>query len=275
MRLELTQLKKNNTWVLVPRPSNSPVIKGRWVLNKKYQHNKDLIYKARWVAKGFLQEKDINFKETFANTSKPDIIRLLLAIAIALGWEIHAWDIKQAFPNALIDTIIYVEQPEGFQDDKHPDYVCLLNKALYGLKQASRQWQKLLSSLLAKLGFIPLLSDTATYINSSKGIIIATHVDDLLIFAKDKQIIDRLFKDLSNISNLEIKNLGEVREFLGVEVIRDKTNRSLLLTQEKYITRLLEKFSKDNVKLRQTPMPPNLKLESNKQLASSIDILRY
>ena len=276
MKKELEQLKKNNTWSLVPRPSNCPILKGRWVLNQKTQIDKGLIYKARWVAKGFLQEKDINYQETFANTSKPDIIRLLLAIASALDWEIYCWDIKQAFPNALIDTTIYIEQPEGFKDPNYPaDYVCLLNKALYGLKQASRQWQKLLLSLLAKLNFTPLLSDTATYINSSKGVIIATHVDDLLIFAKDKQIIKDLFSDLSSISSLEIKDLGEIREFLGVQVIRDRADKSLLITQEQFTSRLLEKFNKEDIKLRQTPLPPNIKLESNKELALAKDIKRF
>ncbi|EMD85463.1 hypothetical protein COCHEDRAFT_1219378 [Bipolaris maydis C5] len=30
MQKELDQLQKNNTWTLVPRPSNQPVLKGRW-----------------------------------------------------------------------------------------------------------------------------------------------------------------------------------------------------------------------------------------------------
>jgi hypothetical protein len=274
MQLEIDQLHNNNTWSLVPRPSNHPVLKGRWVLNKKYQENSQ-IYKARWVAKGFLQEKDLNFKETFANTSKPSIIRLLLAVFSALDWEIYSWDIKQAFPNALIDTTIYIEQPEGFISSSYPNHVCLLKKALYGLKQASRQWQKLLASLLDKLDFTPLQTDTATYISTSKKIIIATHVDDLLIFAKSKQIIDSLFKELSSISTLEIKNLGEVKEFLGVEIYRNRATRSLYLTQEKYISRLLARFNKEGVKPREAPLAPNTKLESNKEEASLRDIRRY
>ena len=133
----------------------------------------------------------------------------------------------------------------------------------------------MLLSLLAKLDFTPLLSDTATYINSSKGVIIATHVGDLLIFAKDKQIIKDLFSDLSSISSLEIKDLGEIREFLGVQVIRDRANKSLLITQEQFTSRLLEKFNKEDIKLRQTPLPPNIKLESNKELALAKDIKRF
>ncbi|EMD94362.1 hypothetical protein COCHEDRAFT_1211782 [Bipolaris maydis C5] len=40
MQKELDQLQKNNTWTLVPRPSNQPVLKGRWnqVLNLQPRH---------------------------------------------------------------------------------------------------------------------------------------------------------------------------------------------------------------------------------------------
>ncbi|KAH7556718.1 hypothetical protein BM1_06152 [Bipolaris maydis] len=270
MQKELDQLQKNNTWTLVPRPSNQPVLKGRWVLNRKYQQNNDFIFKARWVAKGFQQEFGINYQETFANTTRPDIIRLLLAIATAQGWAIQSWDIKQAFPNALIDTTIYIEQPEGFSNSNYPNHVCLLNKALYGLKQASRQWQKLLSSLLYQLGFQSLPIDTATYIHQKQKIIIATHVDDLLIFGPDEQRIQQLFYKLSDISELEIKDLGDVTEFLGIQI--NRSNRSIYISQESYLQRLLTRFNKQNVKPRKIPLPQGTKLAKNDQTATPKDI---
>ena len=36
MQREIDQLQKNQTWQLVSRPADQPVLKGRWVLNKKY-----------------------------------------------------------------------------------------------------------------------------------------------------------------------------------------------------------------------------------------------
>ena len=48
MQIEYNQLIKNNTWKLVPKPLNYPIIKGRWVLNKKYNLEDNIpIYKAR------------------------------------------------------------------------------------------------------------------------------------------------------------------------------------------------------------------------------------
>ena len=37
---------------------------------------------------------------------------------------------------ALIEEEVYVEQPPGFVDSTHPDFIFKLDKALYGLKQA-------------------------------------------------------------------------------------------------------------------------------------------
>ena len=47
-------------------------------------------------------------------------------------------DISNAFLLSFIDSDVYMEQPIGFQDSSHLDYVCKLSKSLYGFKQASR-----------------------------------------------------------------------------------------------------------------------------------------
>ena len=97
MKLEVDNLIKSNTWDLIKKPSinNSKIIKGRWVLNKKLNLDNTIKkYKARQVAKGFLQEYNINYKETFTSTSKPSIIRLLLSIFSYLDQEIYTQDVK-------------------------------------------------------------------------------------------------------------------------------------------------------------------------------------
>ena len=83
-----------------------------------------------------MQQYGINYKETFAGTTKPVVLRLLLAIACFNKLVIYKWDIKQAFPTAPIDEEIYVEQPTNYASN---NLVYWLNKALYGLKQAARQ----------------------------------------------------------------------------------------------------------------------------------------
>src|SRR5271170_6280829 len=94
-------------------------------------------YKGRIVVKGFAQEAELDFDETFAPVIRIDSVRSLFAICAANDLRIVQVDCKNAFLHSQSDFEIYVQQPEGFVDANHPDAVLLLNKALYGLKQAS------------------------------------------------------------------------------------------------------------------------------------------
>lgn len=48
-------------------------------------------------------------------------------------------DVKTAFLHGFLDEVIYMEQPEGYEDKDHPDKVCLLKRSHYGLTQSLRQ----------------------------------------------------------------------------------------------------------------------------------------
>jgi hypothetical protein len=48
-----------------------------------------------------------------------------------------------------------MRQPLGFEDKRHPHYICKLDKVLYGLKHAPRAWYSRLSQRLLELGFVP------------------------------------------------------------------------------------------------------------------------
>jgi len=46
----------------------------------------------------------------------------------------RGFDVKSAFLNCVIFEEVYVKQPLGFEDLKHPNYVFKLKKSLYGLR---------------------------------------------------------------------------------------------------------------------------------------------
>jgi len=125
------------------------VISTKWVFkNQLDEHGVIVRNKARLVAKGYNQEEGIDYGETYAPVARLEVVRLLLAYTCMNGFKLHQMDVKSAFLNGYIDKEVYVCQPLGFEDHKHPDYVFKLKKALYGLKQAPRQWYERLSNFL-------------------------------------------------------------------------------------------------------------------------------
>ncbi|XP_021992185.1 uncharacterized mitochondrial protein AtMg00820-like [Helianthus annuus] len=54
MEEEFHALIKNNTWTLVPRPSNANVVGSKWIFRTKFKSDGSIErYKARLVAQGF------------------------------------------------------------------------------------------------------------------------------------------------------------------------------------------------------------------------------
>lgn len=129
----------------MPLPENSSLIKSRWTFKiKPGYNNKEKIYKAIFVAKGFSQVAGVDFDETrvYAPVVKHDSLRILLSLAAAYDLELLQMDVKTAFLYGDLDEELYVQQPEGFIQPGNEDLVCRLIKPLYGLKQAPRKWNE-------------------------------------------------------------------------------------------------------------------------------------
>ncbi len=95
------------------------------------------------------------------------------------------------------------------------------------------------------------------------------------MFAKTKELVDNLYKEITTKTKLEVSNLGEIKEFLGVEIIRDRSKRSIIITQRNFIKKILYRFNKQNNKPKDIPLPIGLKLEKNLEQASLKDINKY
>ena len=165
MQEELNQFETNKVWKLVPRPSNKTIIGTRWVFRNKLDENGLIVRnKARLVAKGYNQEEGIDYDETYAPVARLEAIRLLLAYACSLDFQLYQMDVKSAFLNGYIQEEVYVDQPPGFEDIENPSHVYKLQKALYGLKQAPRAWYDILNNFLCDQGFIKGKVDTTLFI---------------------------------------------------------------------------------------------------------------
>ena len=70
--------------------------------------------KARFVARGFSQKEGVDYDETFVPMARYTSIRSIIAIASALGWNLHQMDVKTTILNGIIEDELYIEQPKGF-----------------------------------------------------------------------------------------------------------------------------------------------------------------
>ncbi|GJU38702.1 retrotransposon protein, putative, ty1-copia subclass [Tanacetum coccineum] len=77
-------------------------------------------FKARLVAKGYTQTYNVDYGKTFSPVVEIRAIRILLAIVVFYDYEIWQMDVKTAFLNGHLSEDVYMVQPEGFVDQKHP-----------------------------------------------------------------------------------------------------------------------------------------------------------
>lgn len=259
MENEHQALLRNKTWHLVPRPKGRNVIGCKWVYKVKRKADGTIDrYKARLVAKGFKQRYGIDYEDTFSPVVKAATIRLILSVAVSRNWSLRQLDVQNAFLHGYLEEEVYMQQPPGYEDMSHPNYVCKLDKALYGLKQAPRAWYARLCKRLQELGFLPSKADTSLfyYSRGEYTIYILVYVDDIIVASSSPKATAALLKDLQK--DFVLKDLGDLHYFLGIEVRR--SNDGLVLSQGRYATDVLSRTGMDKAKSVDTPLAVSEKL---------------
>ena len=111
-----------------------------------------------------------------------------------------------------------MQQPQGFIDLAHLDFVCHLHKSIYGIKQAPRAWFHRFTSYVDILDFHPFSTDPSLLIQSTGKFftILLLYVDDIIISVNDLAYTSKLLQQLS--TEFEMKDLGPLHYFLGLEV---------------------------------------------------------
>ena len=97
-----------------------------------------------------------------------------------------------------------------------------------------------------------LSGDNSVFLNENSGVIIALYVNDLLIFLKKMDAVTDVKTKLHKAYNM--KDLGETDVCLGIQIRRNRRNRTLTMDQHAYIDKVLKKFSMENLKAAFTPI---------------------
>ncbi len=173
-------------------------------------------------------------------------------------------DRMTAFLNEKLTDEIYMKQPPGFEIGSK---VCRLKKSLYGLKQAARSWNQEIERVLISCECVQSQFDRSLYKIEKDGKVgyILVYVDDLLIAGVDDDIIDDVVQNIK--SEFEVKDLGDVRRYLGIEVSKD-SNGDYYVSQGSYISKIVEEAGLVDAKTSKIPLDPGYeKLRCDDQIS--------
>ncbi|CAI7882432.1 unnamed protein product, partial [Closterium sp. NIES-53] len=222
MEEEIHSLVGMGMWELVECPPGVNIMKNRWVLTMKY-HIDDTVEreKARLVVKGFTQVYGTDYDETYAPVSSYVTLRIFLSTVTVLDLNLMQLDMKNAFLQSKLDRVLYMHQPDYFNDGT--GRVCKLLKSLYGLKQSPLLWYTALDSVLLGVGWKKSQVDTALYFKVGDEKVtcwVLVYVDDLLATSSNTEILKEL-KELLEAA-FELREISPVQKYLGLEIVRDR-----------------------------------------------------
>ncbi|GKA17761.1 ribonuclease H-like domain-containing protein [Tanacetum coccineum] len=204
MNDEMHALYENKTWFMI----DLLIGISQLVVNGCLELSRNLMVKWR----------DINLVST---------VRCLINLAVQKNWKIYQMDVNNAFLYGDLKEEVYMlPHPRFFKNGETK--VCKHEKSLYGLKQAPRQWNHKLSKALLEQS----KNDHSLFIKNKRYVCLYLLVygDDLVITGSDVNEIESFKSFLSN--KFKIKDLGELKYFLMIEVLKTKTG--LCLSQRKY-----------------------------------------
>ena len=148
---EFKKMLDMGVWRHVKRkgcPNDHRLVGCRWV----FKVERNGVYHARLVAKGFCQIPCIDFTYNYSPVVNDDTVRVVVVRMLIENLKGKVVDIDNAFLNGDLEHEIYMKIPEGFDEvinkDVDKEDCLILQKAIYELVQAARQfWKKIVDKM--------------------------------------------------------------------------------------------------------------------------------
>ncbi|GJX38632.1 ribonuclease H-like domain-containing protein, partial [Tanacetum coccineum] len=158
------------------------------------------------IAKDFGQREGLNYDETFSPVVKMVNVRCLIGHAVVNNWPLYQLDVNNAFLYGALVEDVYMTWPDEYNNED---------------KSKSK-------------------FDYSLYTKHNGEIFIAllVYVDDIVIYGNNDVGIKEFKLFLS--TKFLIKDLGVLKYFLGIEVI--KNYLCLCMSQRKYCLELLHEY---------------------------------
>ena len=166
-----------------------------------------------------------------------------------------------------------MELPPGF-DKQGRNLIACLCVAIYGSKQGALKWYQCLSGTLNELGFTRMEADWGVFVAriAEHVLILVSHVDDCTVTGSSPGLIKSFKGEIS--SRFWIMDLGPISWLLGMKVTRDRSMRTISLSQEAYINAILTKYNFANDKPVSIPLDPHIQLSEMQSPKTTSEVAR-
>nr|ABD32757.1 Integrase, catalytic region [Medicago truncatula] len=170
----------------------------------------------------------LDYFDTYSPVAKLTTVRLIIALASIHHWFIHQLDVNNAFLHGELQENVYMQLPPGVKSSK-PNQQANSDHSLF------------------------------TKSSSSTFTILLVYVDDIILAGNSLSEFQNI-KDILHQS-FKIKDLGQLKYFLGLEVAHSK--QGISLCQRKYCLDLLADSGLVNSKPVSTPSDRSIKLHND------------
>ncbi|CAI7729367.1 unnamed protein product [Closterium sp. NIES-54] len=221
MDAEMTSWKSIGTYVDEVPPPGANIVSGMWIFRVKRPPGSPPFFKARYVAPGFSQREGVEFFHTFSPTLKMTTLRVLLHVAAQRDYELHSLDFSTTFLQGSLHEEIWLRRPPGFTGSFPPST----------------------QTTLAALGSAPSTADPSLFLRTDTSLplfYILVYVDDLVFAIANTEALALVKSELQKRNTCT--DLGELRSYLGLQITRDRSRRTITLTQSHMVQQVLQRF---------------------------------
>jgi len=272
---EIANLIKFKCFVRVPKQTaqeHGKLMQSRWIFKTKRNSDSSFQrFRARLVAKGFLQTESVDYYETYSPVFSYTSFRTVMALATSRDMRIDQWDLKNAYLQQPIDVgHMYMACPQGYSammDDGVTPAAMHCLGSIYGMKQSGRLLHLRLKKFLKDNGYQQLISDQCIYKrgNGYDEEFVCCYVDDIIVLTHRNNEDKRTEFNTMLRNEFEVSpwTSGECDWILNIAVTRDWEKGTMHLSQEAAVIKLAKKFDLANeipMKGSSVPMDPNIRL---------------
>ncbi|CAI7842222.1 unnamed protein product, partial [Closterium sp. NIES-53] len=263
MDAEMASSKSTGTYIDEVPPPRANIVSGMYIFRVKQPSGSLPVFKARYVARGFIQRQGVDVFQNFSPTPKMTTLQVLLPVAAQRDYELHSLDFSTAFLQGSLHEEIWLRRPPGFTGSFPTGTQWSLQRPVYGLRQAPREWHDTVRTTLASLGFAPSTADPSLFLRTNTTLLpfyVLVYVDDLVFATADTEALAHVKSELQKRHTCA--DLGELTSYLGLRITRDRAQRTITLTQSHMVQQVLQRFGFTYSSPQSTSLPTSQSLSA-------------